>query len=395
MGGLKEVVVKLIIRLLAFCSFLAFAVVPAQAQKQQEISASAGAITGIYDGTYRCARGPVNLRLTLVAPGDGSLSGVFTFDLPANSSNRTASYTLRGTYNAATGKFRLDPDKWEPPEPANYVMVGMDGEFNFSKEQVAGKITAGYGACTTFEATRNKAESASLPHHPAVTPTALAAQQPRSSSTASPPGQNGSAQKQQGGGWWWYCTAGPYMTGVFFYPADITTRADVDAAIQTAWSSHVTREYPNQNLATGCTLGGTEQASTQRIHDHMRASQKVVDVDWKYVPGQDGPTVASQRTGAQTIAASRDQTGQHPATAAVTSNAYGTTLKCLSAKSDVPNPQTEPSCHVVGPDLKVDLKVGSVVNFNRTGTVTLTCSGQGNRVDCTAGVEPRNARNSK
>jgi hypothetical protein len=87
------------------------------------------------------------------------------------------------------------------------------------------------------------------------------------------------------------------MTGVFLYPADITTRADVDAAIQTAWSSHVTKEYPNQNLGGGCTLGGTDQASTQRIHDHMRASQKVVDVDWKYVPGQDRPTVASGPAG--------------------------------------------------------------------------------------------------
>jgi hypothetical protein len=107
---------------------------------------------------------------------------------------------------------------------------------------------------------------------------------PVASAARSDPAQ---PQKQQGGGWYWYCQAGPYMTGVFFYPADITTRADVDSAIQTAWSNHVTREYPNQNLGTHCILGGTDQASTQRIHDHMRASQKVVDVDWKYVPGRD------------------------------------------------------------------------------------------------------------
>jgi hypothetical protein len=104
------------------------------------------------------------------------------------------------------------------------------------------------------------------------------------------------AQKQQGGGWWWYCTSGPYMTGVFFYPADIETRADIDAAIQAAWSNWVTKNHPNENLGTGCTLGGTDQASTQRIHDHVRASNKgsgVIDVDWKYVPGKDTPTTAS------------------------------------------------------------------------------------------------------
>src|ERR1700720_1216501 len=60
---------------------------------------NATAITGVFNGIYRCARGPVNLRLTLVAPGDGSLFGVFTFDLPTNSSTRTASYTLIGTYD--------------------------------------------------------------------------------------------------------------------------------------------------------------------------------------------------------------------------------------------------------------------------------------------------------
>jgi len=105
------------------------------------------------------------------------------------------------------------------------------------------------------------------------------------------------AQKQQGGGWWWYCTFGPYMTGVFFYPTDISTRPDVDSAIQAAWHNHIAREYPNANMTwgAGCTLGGTDQASTQRIHDHVRTSQtkKVIDVDWKYVPGQDTPIVAS------------------------------------------------------------------------------------------------------
>lgn len=134
---------------------------------------NATAITGVYNGDFRCARGPVNLKLTLVAPGDGSLTGLFRFDLPAKFVERTASYTLSGTYDAATGHFRLDPVEWVPPEPANFVMVGMDGALNSSADQVSGKIT--YGRCTTFEATRDKAQSAALPHAPAVTPAAAVA----------------------------------------------------------------------------------------------------------------------------------------------------------------------------------------------------------------------------
>ena len=112
------------------------------------------------------------------------------------------------------------------------------------------------------------------------------------------------AQKQQGGGWWWYCTASPtstspkgstgYMTGVFFYPADITTRADVDAAIREAWGKYITRKHPTENFGATCALG--DQAGAQRFHDHERASHKgseVIDVDWKYEPGQDTPIVAS------------------------------------------------------------------------------------------------------
>jgi len=93
-----------------------------------------------------------------------------------------------------------------------------------------------------------------------------------------------------------------------------------------------------------------------------------------------------KKTAAQTISASRDQTGQHPATASV---AGPTHVKCLTAKSDVPNSQPEPGCHivVVGPDgFSKDLPVGVSSSFNRTGTMTLTCTGQGN-LRCTAEVK--------
>jgi hypothetical protein len=96
----------------------------------------------------------------------------------------------------------------------------------------------------------------------------------------------------------------------------------------------------------------------------------------------------NNRTATQTISASRDQTGQHPATASV-AGLVG--VKCLTAKSDVPNPQPEPGCHVDAPDVSADVKVGSKINFGRTGTMTLTCTGPGN-LRCTAEVKRGQSR---
>jgi hypothetical protein len=300
--------VKLIARLFAFCSLLAFAVVPAQAQKQQGISANATTITGVYNGTYRCARGPVNLRLTLVAPGDGSLFGVFTFDLPANSSTRTASYTLIGTYDAATGKFRLDPEKWEPPEPANYVMVGMDGAFNSSTEQVSGKIT--YATCSTFDATRNKAQSAALSHRLAVTPASPAArtaQQPPSSSTTGAARQSGPAQPQQQQGKWFYCyntvQVPPNSTGKQFVSGVFQSDGEPEA-IGLAWDEYIAKTYAplnKEDLLNRATYhpphcGTNSKITLQQMHDSdVRGGATAVG--WKYVPGQDTPPPPSPSPG--------------------------------------------------------------------------------------------------
>jgi hypothetical protein len=135
-------------------------------------AALARRITGVYHGTYICRRGPVNLTLTLVSVVNGSVEGVFKFHLPANSNPPTASYTLNGKYDPATRKFQLNPVKWEPPEPSGYIMVGLDGELDPKSEQVSGTITGGQGACTTFEATRDKVESAALANHLAAAPSA-------------------------------------------------------------------------------------------------------------------------------------------------------------------------------------------------------------------------------
>jgi hypothetical protein len=351
--------VKLIVRVFAFCSFLAFAVVPAQAQKQQE-------------KWWYCY---ITVPMPPSTMAKQFVTKVFQSDGERNSISLAWDLYIGTKYAPVNQKDLLDLNTSHSPHCTTGNQINLQQMYD---HDVKGGVTVVDWKYAAGQASQQ-----------------VQAPKPVASAGRTDPAQ---PQKQQQGGWWWYCTAGPYMTGVFFYPADITTRADVDSAIRTAWQDHVTREYPNENLSTGCALGGTDQASTQRIHDHVRASQKekVVDVDWKYVRGQNGPTGASQRAGPQTISASRDQTGQHPATAAVTSQTYGITLTCLTAKSDIPNPQPEPTCHVFHSfdSASVDLKVGAMNMFNRAETVTLTCNGPGNRVQCTAVIAPRSARNS-
>ena len=92
----------------------------------------------------------------------------------------------------------------------------------------------------------------------------------------------------------------------------------------------------------------------------------------------------SKRAAAQTISASSDQTGQHPGTAAIAGPARVT---CVSATSDIPNPQPRPSCNITAPGFGGDVKVGSTIGASGAGTVTLTCNGQGNRLACTARIQ--------
>src|SRR5437868_15285917 len=99
------------------------------APKAQAQSA-ATAINGVYNGTYTCAIRPRTLKLSLLASGNGSLTGAFTFYLPPTSHTEAFSYSLNGTFDAASGKFKLNPVKWETPPPGGYVMVGMDGAFD-------------------------------------------------------------------------------------------------------------------------------------------------------------------------------------------------------------------------------------------------------------------------
>ena len=117
------------------------------------------AIDGVYDGTYTCAIGPRTLKLSLAASGQ-ILTATFTFYLPPTSHGHAYSYSMSGTLDAATGKFRLTPVKWETQAPPGYVMVGMDGVFDSSKGEVTGKIL--FDRCSTFEARNALSQTTTL-----------------------------------------------------------------------------------------------------------------------------------------------------------------------------------------------------------------------------------------
>src|SRR6266478_6359613 len=150
---------------------------------------AATAINGVYDGSYTCAQGPRTLKLSLLASGNGSLTGVFTFYMPPTSHTQAFSYGLSGTFDAASGKFRLNPVSWETPPPGSYSMVGMEGAFDPRAGSVAGKITV--PACGAFQATRNQAESANMTSiiAPQASTAGTQATRQTNAQPATPPGQ--------------------------------------------------------------------------------------------------------------------------------------------------------------------------------------------------------------
>src|ERR1041385_617387 len=119
---------------------------------------NAAALTGVYNGTYRCAQGATNLKLSLTTTASGELSGLFTFYLPPGTQNQGYTYSLHGQYDARTAKFSLMPVRWETQHPANFNMVGMNGSFDST--ELAGSITG--PGCTTFNVERNQSESANI-----------------------------------------------------------------------------------------------------------------------------------------------------------------------------------------------------------------------------------------
>jgi hypothetical protein len=208
------------------------------------------------------------------------VSSVFQSNGDPESISRVWDIYIAKKYAPLNQKELLDPNTYHSP----HCSAGLQGAL----QDLHDRAVKGSAIEVDWKYTPDHAASA-----------ATAAQPPAAAAGQGAPAQT---QKQQGEGWWWYCSAGPhtaegpYMTGVFFYPAD-ATKSTGESVIVAAWGNYLKSKHPTENAAH-CTLGGADQASAQRVHDHMRASYtggEVVDVDWKYVPGQD--TAPSQHVG--------------------------------------------------------------------------------------------------
>jgi len=127
----------------SICAVFALWVFAPSAQAQ---SGAAKAINGVYDGNYRCAQCPRTLKPSLLASGNGSLTDVFTFYVPPTSHTHAFGYSLSGTFDAASGKFKLNPVKWETPPPGNYVMGGIDGAFQATRDQAESANISSFAA---------------------------------------------------------------------------------------------------------------------------------------------------------------------------------------------------------------------------------------------------------
>ena len=86
----------------------------------------------------------------------------------------------------------------------------------------------------------------------------------------------------------------------------------------------------------------------------------------------------------QSLQATSDKAGPHPATAAISGPV---TVTCLNAASEVPNSKPVPSCHVVAPGFTGNLDIGKSTNLTGAGNITLTCNGQGVMLRCSARVD--------
>jgi hypothetical protein len=86
----------------------------------------------------------------------------------------------------------------------------------------------------------------------------------------------------------------------------------------------------------------------------------------------------------QSLQATSDKDGPHPASANITAPAN---ITCLNATSEAPNGKPTPSCRVTAPGFNGSLNIGQKISMTQSGTVTLTCNGQGVMLRCAARVD--------
>ena len=133
------------------------------AQAQPAQAAKAASITGVYNGTYAGAQGPVKFKLSITQQDTGKVDGTFTLYLPDGSDTKTYTCDVTGS-TSANGTFVLGRRPWHNPPPASVAWVGIDGKFDADggkgDGQILGKMRS--RPAPDFQATRDRDESAKL-----------------------------------------------------------------------------------------------------------------------------------------------------------------------------------------------------------------------------------------
>lgn len=108
-------------------------------------------VSGAFTGRYHCSGQWTGVRLTFgqrtgvfgITESDGSLVGSITIFFYRSATNLDATgYSLAGRYDAKTGRFRLDPDKWTSAHPDAFELIGVEGTFDPSTGRIAARMTS-------------------------------------------------------------------------------------------------------------------------------------------------------------------------------------------------------------------------------------------------------------
>ena len=111
-------------------------------------------VTGEWTGKYICGQGVTALHLTIEKTSASKMiSATFAFGpVPENPDVPNGAYTMKGTYDAASRRVRLNGEKWINA-PAGYIMVPLDGYLSVSGARITGRVPDAF-PCSDFEVWR-------------------------------------------------------------------------------------------------------------------------------------------------------------------------------------------------------------------------------------------------
>jgi hypothetical protein len=134
--------------------------------------ALAAPASGAWAGEYTCAQGLTSITLDVrEARGREVLALATFYENAKNPGVPSGCFTLRGRYEAATGRLLLKQDQWIQRPDDNWFMIDLDGRIDKSGQAYSGAVRFPVqpGACTTFRVHR----VARAPHPPGACGDAL------------------------------------------------------------------------------------------------------------------------------------------------------------------------------------------------------------------------------